>query len=40
MTLERYGDKDWYKFGRIKVFIQFKRGKLVSRVGGGFTFFA
>jgi hypothetical protein len=39
LTLERYGNKGWYVFGKTKVFMEFKTGKLTSRVGGGYTFF-
>ena len=39
MTLKK-GNQGWYKFGNIKTHVEYKNGRLTSRVGGGYTFFA
>jgi hypothetical protein len=38
-TVEKIGDKGWYRFDLIKVHLSIKEGRLVARVGGGYSTF-
>ena len=40
LTLQRLEKQGWYIFGTQKIFIMLKSGNLISKVGGGYTFFA